>query len=79
MKELEQSLSLSGRRGIGVLQESAICDPCEQIEALRPGLEAAIEGRRGMLSKVARGGLLERGDEIVVSEMPAAAGGPREG
>jgi MOSC domain-containing protein YiiM len=64
-----------------VLQVSAMCDPCEQIEALRPGLEAAIEGRRGMLSKVVRGGLLKRGDEIVVSEMPvpAAAGGPREG
>ncbi|HXH67078.1 MAG TPA: MOSC domain-containing protein [Candidatus Limnocylindrales bacterium] len=48
---------------------SAVCDPCEQIEALRPGLQAAIEGRRGMLCKVVRGGVLRRGDEIVLMEM----------
>ena len=47
---------------------SAVCDPCEQIEALRPGLQAAIEGRRGMLCKVVRGGRLRRGDEIVLME-----------
>ena len=51
------------------LQVSAVCDPCEQIEALRPGLQAAIEGRRGMFSRVVRGGLLKCGDEIVVREM----------
>ena len=51
------------------LQVSAVCDPCEQIEALRPGLQAAMQGRRGMLCKVVRGGLLRRGDEIVVIRM----------
>ena len=51
------------------LQVSAVCDPCEQIEALRPGLQAAMQGRRGMLCKVVRGGLLRRGDEIVVVRM----------
>lgn len=51
------------------LQVSAVCDPCEQIEALRPGLQAAMQGRRGMLCKVVRGGLLRRGDEIVASRM----------
>jgi len=50
------------------LQVSAVCDPSEQIEALRPGLQAAIEGRRGMLSRVLRGGFLRRGNEIVISE-----------
>ena len=50
------------------LQVSAVCDPCEQIEALRPGLQAAMQGRRGMLCKVVRGGLLRRGDEIVVMQ-----------
>ena len=48
------------------LRVSAVCDPCEQIEALRPGLQAAMQGRRGMLCKVVRGGLLKSGDEIVV-------------
>ena len=56
------------------LQVSAVCDPCEQIEALRPGLQVAMQGRRGMLCKVMRGGLLKRGDEIVVMEWTAAQG-----
>ena len=56
------------------LQVSAVCDPCEQIEALRPGLQAAMQGRRGMLCKVARGGLLRRGDEIVVMQQTATQG-----
>jgi len=56
------------------LQVSAVCDPCEQIEALRPGLQAAMQGRRGMLCKVVRGGLLKSGDEIVVIERTAAQG-----
>lgn len=51
------------------LQVSAVCDPCEQIEALRPGLQAAMQGRRGMLCRVVRGGLIKRGDEIVVSRL----------
>ena len=53
------------------LQVSAVCDPCEQIEALRQGLQAAMQRRRGMLCKVVRGGLLRRGDEIVVMERMA--------
>jgi MOSC domain-containing protein YiiM len=48
---------------------SAVCDPCEQIEALRVGLQVAMQGRRGMLCKVVRGGLLRRGDEIAVIQM----------
>jgi MOSC domain-containing protein YiiM len=51
------------------LQVSAVCDPCEQIEALRPCLQAAMQGRRGMLCKVVRGGMLRRGDEIVVIQV----------
>jgi MOSC domain-containing protein YiiM len=64
-------LAIGQRLQIGVveLQVSAVCDPCEQIEALRPGLQAAMQGRRGMLCKVVRGGLLKRGDEIVVTRM----------
>ncbi len=54
------------------LQVSVVCDPCEQIEALRPGLQAAMKGRRGMLCKVVRGGLLRGGDEIVVMERTEA-------
>src|ERR1700756_606377 len=70
-------LAIGQRLQIGdvELQVSAVCDPCEQIEALRPGLQAAMQGRRGMLSKVVRSGLLRRGDEIVVVErMEVGAG-----
>ena len=64
-------LAIGQRLQIGgvELQVSAVCDPCEQIEALRPGLQAAMQGRRGMLCKVVRGGLLKRGDKIVVTRM----------
>ena len=54
------------------LEVSAVCDPCEQIEALRPGLQAEMQGRRGMFGRVVRGGLLKPGDEIVVMEKTAA-------
>jgi MOSC domain-containing protein YiiM len=70
-------LAIGQRLKIGdvEMQVSALCDPCEQIEALRPGLQAAMQGRRGMLCKVVRSGLLRRGDEIVVVErMEAGAG-----
>jgi len=61
-------LAIGERLRIGEveLQVSAPCGPCEQIEALRPGLQAAMEGKRGTLCKVVRGGMLRRGDEIVV-------------
>jgi MOSC domain-containing protein YiiM len=64
-------LAIGERLQIGEveLQVSAVCDPCEQIEALRPGLQAAMQGKRGMLCRVVRGGLLRRGAEIVVIQM----------
>ena len=67
-------LAIGQRLQIGdvELQVSAVCDPCEQIEALRPGLQAAMQGRRGMLCKVVRGGLLRRGYEIVVNRVVGA-------
>jgi MOSC domain-containing protein YiiM len=53
------------RLGEVELEVSAVCDPCEQIEALRPGLQAEMQGRRGMLCRVLTGGTLERGDVII--------------
>jgi len=53
------------RLGEVALQVSAVCDPCEQIEALRPGLQAEMQGRRGMLCRVLTGGTLQRGDVII--------------
>ena len=70
-------LTIGQRLQIGEveLQVSAVCDPCEQIEALRPGLQAEMQGKRGMLCKVLRGGMLRRGDEIVVVGQVETQGG----
>ena len=48
------------------------CAPCELIEALRPGLQAAMEGRRGTLVKVVEGGQVRVGDEIAVLQAEPA-------
>jgi MOSC domain-containing protein YiiM len=53
------------RLGEVELEVSAVCDPCEQIEALRPRLQAEMQGRRGMLCRVLTGGTLQRGDVII--------------
>jgi MOSC domain-containing protein YiiM len=50
-----------------------VCDPCEQIEALRPGLRAEMQGRRGMLCRVLTGGTLQRGDVIEFKEKTLTA------
>jgi MOSC domain-containing protein YiiM len=43
---------------------SLVCEPCEQIEALRTGLMEAMVGKRGMLCRVVSGGTLKAGDSI---------------
>jgi MOSC domain-containing protein YiiM len=43
---------------------SMVCDPCENMEKIRPGLQAEIDGRRGMLARVLKTGRVSVGDEI---------------
>jgi MOSC domain-containing protein YiiM len=66
---IEQKLQL----GEVELEVSAVCDPCEQIEALRPGLQAEMQGQRGMLCRVLTGGTLRRGDHIELKEKTRTA------
>jgi MOSC domain-containing protein YiiM len=54
------------RVGEAVLEVTIPCEPCNYIESLRPGLEAQIRGRRGMLSRVLEGGLIRPGDAIAI-------------
>ena len=61
------------RLGQVALEVSAVCDPCEQIEALRPGLRAEMQGRRGMLCRVLTGGTLQRGEVIELQEKTLTA------
>jgi MOSC domain-containing protein YiiM len=43
---------------------SMVCDPCELMEEIRPGLQAEIEGRRGMLARVLKKGKVSVGDQL---------------
>jgi MOSC domain-containing protein YiiM len=45
---------------------SMVCDPCELMEEIRPGLQAELEGKRGMLAKVVTTGRVTRGDEVTL-------------
>jgi MOSC domain-containing protein YiiM len=43
---------------------SMVCDPCERMDQLRPGLREELQNRRGMLARVVKGGKVSLGDEI---------------
>ena len=58
--EIGQLLRVGGAR----LEVSAVCTPCDQMEAIRPGLRKELWGRRGMLCRVLDGGVIRRGDPI---------------
>ncbi len=47
-----------------LLQVSAVCTPCDQLEKVRPGLRREMYGRRGMLCRVLQGGTIRAGDAI---------------
>src|SRR6266581_9179420 len=59
-------LALNEQLRIGpvLLQVSAVCTPCDQLEKVRPGLRREIYGRRGMLCRVLEGGAIRAGDAI---------------
>lgn len=43
---------------------SMVCDPCHLMEEIRPGLQAELEGKRGMLASVVRTGRVALGDTV---------------
>ena len=52
--------------GDAEFEVSMICDPCELMEEIRPGLQAELEGKRGMLAKVVTTGRVSQGDAITL-------------
>ncbi|HZY42526.1 MAG TPA: MOSC domain-containing protein [Anaerolineae bacterium] len=52
------------RVGQALLEATLDCAPCQFIEDKRPGLRAAMEGKRGTLFKVIEGGEIKVGDAI---------------
>jgi len=59
------ALGESLRVGDAVLEVSAVCTPCDQLEKIRTGLRRELYGRRGMLCRVVKGGMIRSGDAIV--------------
>jgi MOSC domain-containing protein YiiM len=49
-----------------VLEITAICEPCFRMDEIRDGLQAELEGRRGMVSRVVQGGTISVGDTITI-------------
>lgn len=50
--------------GDALLQLSGQCTPCDKMNAIRPGLKDALQGRRGVLANVIRDGIVRVGDTI---------------
>jgi MOSC domain-containing protein YiiM len=54
------------RVGVVELEVRLECEPCDQLEKVRPGLKEALVGKRGMLCQVLRGGIIRCGDNIQI-------------
>lgn len=66
-----QNLSFDGlvpgdrlRVGDVLLEITGPCTPCDFIDTIRPGLRREIDGRRGLLARVALGGTISIGSPI---------------
>jgi MOSC domain-containing protein YiiM len=52
------------RVGAALFEVTMRCDPCSRMDELRPGLQAELEGRRGMLARVVETGDVAVGDAV---------------
>jgi MOSC domain-containing protein YiiM len=52
------------RAGTAVFEITMVCDPCERMDAIRPGLRRELDGRRGMLARVVEQGEVAVGDSV---------------
>jgi len=59
--EAGQRLALGDRV---VLEITGHCNPCANMDEIRPGLRGALDGQRGMLATVVTGGLARVGDDV---------------
>ena len=49
-----------------ILQVTGPCEPCPRMDEIRPGLMKEIDGKRGILAFVERGGIMNEGDKIEI-------------
>jgi MOSC domain-containing protein YiiM len=52
------------RIGSALFEITMVCDPCSRMDEIRPGLQAELVGRRGMLARVVESGEVAAGDSI---------------
>jgi len=52
------------RAGSALLEVTLACEPCRQMDMIRMGLRDVLRGRRGMLCRVIRTGVVRRGDAL---------------
>jgi MOSC domain-containing protein YiiM len=62
------------RLGGALVEVTIPCEPCIQMERIRPGLQAALENRRGMFLKVLTPGLVRVGDSLEAADADRDAG-----
>ena len=53
------------RAGGAVFEITMVCEPCHKMDALREGLRAQLDGKRGMLAVVVESGEVALGDELL--------------
>ena len=56
-----------------VLKITGPCAPCARMDEIRPGLRLELDGKRGILASVVRGGTIRVGDSIRVLEGAVAS------
>ena len=62
--------------GETVLAITGDCWPCSQLDDLQPGLRSKIEGKRGVLARVIRGGELRVNDPVSLARGEPATSSP---
>lgn len=62
LRELARGQHL--RVGDALLEVTISCEPCGRMDDIRRGLQEALRGKRGMLCRVLKQGLIRRGDKI---------------
>jgi MOSC domain-containing protein YiiM len=56
------------RAGSTLLEITKSCTPCERMDEIRTGLRAELQGQRGMLARVIKGGEMRVGDTIKIED-----------
>ena len=52
-----------------ILEITGDCEPCARMDELRPGLKDEIDGKRGLLAFVEKGGVVSVGAEVGVNAL----------